>query len=243
MSKLSVTQIVWKIYPTNPDMFTNALSRESLDKKREKGELIEWGIADRAGELRKDDVMKTLNQFGTTIHTQAQTLGLIGYIEWNGLDDPYMKSLTKFFNDYKVNLLSSEIFIETDEYCGTADAIVELTTKAGTRRKYLLDWKTWWAYKYIYGIHHDIVKKNGEPYAQTQNLKKAQLQLSMYRNGLNELVDDMAVVWITSVGYFFFPLEYNLKPYIEWREQILLESNIWTIWQLTLDDPNVIEES
>lgn len=241
MRKLSVTQIVWKIYPTNPDMFTNALSQESLDKKREKWELIIWGIADCAGELRKDDVMKTLNQFGTTIHTQAQSLGILGYMAGDWWDNPYTKSLVRFFNDYEVNLISSEIFMETDEYCGTADAIVELTIN-GTRRIYLLDWKTWWAYKYIYGIRHDIAKKNGEPYAQTQNLKKAQLQLSMYRNGLNQLVDDMAVVWITSVWYFFFPLTYDMSPYQKWKEQILLESNILNIWKLILDDPDAIEE-
>ena len=97
---------------------------------------------------------------------------------------------------------------------------------AGVRRNVLLDWKTYGAYKYLYGIRQDILKKDGSVNWRKDDFKKLSLQLAMYERGfrhsetLKDLnIDAYAVVWVTQHGAFMHPVVPDIKPFEEWAKK------------------------
>lgn len=213
--KPSVTQIVEKIYPTDPYMFQKAIDYDGLKKKREKGQLVPGGIAEKVDILDSDKVMKMLWLFWTIIHSQAFDIWMLWLPGLNiDISQYHIKSLQDFFNNYRPKYLSGEKAVETEYYTWTLDAILEIDGK-----KILVDYKTYSAYKYIYWIENNILKKNWEPYSISDRLKKVSLQLSMYNYWLqqeNISIDEQWLVWITEFWYFVYPVEYNLDPFWEY---------------------------
>ncbi len=232
-NKLSVSAIVWEVFPFDndaKDMFKNALSKEGIDRKRMKWEITSWSIADIAGGLRYDGVMDTLCTLGTIVHSSAFDLGTLGFCStFEGtLYEPHVKSVMDFFETTWARTVAWEVFMETEDYYGISDGILNIGW-----RNILVDFKSWTAYKYIYGISNKILKKDGTPYAQTDNVKKVSLQLSLYKAGLVDRfqIDGMMVIWFTEQGWFTFDCIDDLTPYHEWKASKLKTNNWITIWR------------
>lgn len=216
--KPSVTQIVAEIFPTDPLMFQQALSAEGLSKKREKGELDPNGIAGQAWFLNSEDVMFMLSSFWSIIHNIAFDRGLLGiqYDQKQNILYRHIIWLERFFQETWARLIMWEKTVETDDYTGTCDWVLQWNGK-----NYLIDWKTWTAYKYIYGIKNSILKKNGEPYSRKPDIDKVSLQLSMYREPLEKIIhiDWMLVIWVTEQWVFYWTCEYNLDLFYDWKKR------------------------
>lgn len=108
--------------------------------------------------------------------------------------------------------------METDEFYGISDGILRIGDE-----NVLVDFKTWSAYKPLYGIANKILKKDGTPYAQTDNVKKVSLQLSLYKKGLQEKyqIDRLMTIWFTEQGWFTFDCVDDLTLYEEWKQKKL----------------------
>jgi hypothetical protein len=212
MEKLSVTQIISEIWPFDPKYFNDALLRDALLKKG----VVAGGIADLSGSLSRTLVMDVLSNFGTQMHACAQDLMLLGKCpSWRGAYlESHVRSLVQFFKDYQVQCVVSERRIEGPEYTGTADGVILVTDTDGRRKKWVIDWKSWGAYKFIYGILDDKGKsKSGE-------LKKVGLQTSMYAELLEPEFgpfDGLAAIWVHEDGYKVFPLKRDLTPYTQYK--------------------------
>ena len=216
--KPSVTQIVAEIFPTDPLMFQQALSAEGLARKREKLELLPGWIAEQVTHLNAADVMFLLSSFGSIIHSIAFDRGLLGiqYKNHAPILQRHVSSLERFFQETWAKLIMWETTVETDDYTGTCDWVLQWNWK-----NYLIDWKTWTAYKYIYWIKNAILKKNWEPYSRKQDVDKVSLQLSLYREPLEKRIriDWMLVLWITEQWVFYWTCEYNLDLFYEWKRR------------------------
>lgn len=216
--KISVSQIVSEIFPTDPNFFAMALSAESIQKKKQDWAIKPGSIADQVTHLIHTDVMFMLNTFGTIIHNIAFDAGLLG-IKYPIKDNilwRHIKALHDFFEATGARLIMWETCVETEEYTGTLDWVLEWNWKY-----YLIDWKTWTAYKHIYGFENAILKKNWEPYSRTPDIKKVSVQLSLYREPLEKIIriDGMLVLWVTEHKVFHWECEYNLDLYNEWKQR------------------------
>jgi len=227
----SVTQIIWEIYPFdnwdplyNPkQMFIDSLNAEWIRNKREKNQLIKWGIAEKCESLDYDRLMKMLTTLGTITHAAAFDLWTLWFChnyKWT-IYEPYIASVTKFFEDTGAQMVQWEIFIQTEYYYWVSDWIVKVWDEY-----WLIDWKTWGAYKYIYWIESKILNKKGEPYSKAKEVEKVSLQLSMYKKWLSRFkIDKLKVVWITELGYFIFDCVDDLtkfNDYIDSKKRITL---------------------
>lgn len=218
----SVTQILWEIYPFdnwdpqfNPkQMFIDSLWKEWLRNKRDKLQLIEWWIANKCESLDYDNLMKMLTTLWTITHAAAFDLWTIWFCatyKWT-IYEPYVASVIKFFQDTWAKMVQWEIFIQTDYYYWVSDWIIKVWNEY-----WLIDWKTWWAYKYIYWIENKILNKKGEPYSRTKDIEKVSLQLSMYKNWLRQyIIDKLKVIWITELWYFIFDCTDDLTKFNEY---------------------------
>lgn len=232
--KLSVTWILWEIFPFDQDMkttFMNSLAQEWIERKRAKGEITSGSIADQAGWLRYDDVMEMLCTLGTTVHSCAFDLGTLGFCNdfKDTVYEKHVNSVIQFFKDTWAVTVAWEVFIETEDYYGISDGIINIGW-----RNILVDFKTWTAYKALYGIANKILKKDGTPYSRTDDIKKVSLQLSLYKpwlisQGLK--IDGMMVIWFTEQGYFTFDCVDDLTLYNEWRQQKFTPKDITNIWK------------
>lgn len=218
MIKPSVTQILSEIYPFDPAMFINSLSEEWLNKKREKWQLMTWWIADKCEYLDYDKVMYQLNQLGSTVHLAWYDLWAIGFTHNHSgtIYEPYIKSVTKFWNDYKPKMIYWEKYLEWKHYVWICDAVLQVWNET-----WLIDYKTWWAYKYIYWIKQDILNKNWTP-KKPSDINKVSVQLSMYEDILPIKIDKRKAIWITEIWYFIFDIDYNIKPFQEWLNPLPL---------------------
>lgn len=231
-NKHSVTQILWEIYPFDQDMqtmFMQTLWKESIDKKRLKGDITSGSIADVAWSLRYDDVMHMLCTLWTTVHSCAFDLWTLGFC--NPFKDTayesYVNSVIQFFSDTGAVTIAWEVFIETEDYYGISDGIVRMNNK-----NYLVDFKTWTAYKGLYGIANKILKKDGTPYSRTKDLPKVSLQLSMYKAWLKDYqIDGMMAIWFTEQWYFTFECTEDLTLFQEWKTKKNNPNNKITIWK------------
>ena len=219
-NKPSVTQILGQIYPFERDAldrFVLTLSKEWLDKKRTKNELVPNSIADIAWDLRYDDVMKMLTTLGTIVHSCAYdmwTLWFCNTFEWT-VYEPYVKSVIAFFEEQQVKTIAWELYIETDEYYWISDWVL-----AKQAKNILVDYKTWTAYKWLYGIANNILKKNGEPYSRKDDVEKTSLQLSLYDEWIHDYeIHEYWIVWFTEVWYFIFQWTKDLTIYNEWKSR------------------------
>lgn len=223
-TKPSVTQIIWEIYPFDNTFFLKSLWPEGMDKKKVKWELVAWGTADRNGFLDYDRVMDVLSSFGTVIHQCAFDYGTLGFaptMEWT-IYEAHLRWLYEFFEQYQVRAVAAEVFVDTPEYCGISDWVFSLLFN-WVRKNILLDWKTYGAYKYIYGIQQEFFTKKGEVAWRKDDFKKLSIQLALYERGFsydNELkdlqIDGYAVVWITQEGTFMHEIVPNIQPFLVW---------------------------
>lgn len=216
--KPSVSQIVAEMFPTDPTFFQIALSAETIQKKKQAGEIRPGSIADQVTHLQSNDVMFMLNTFGSIMHNIAFDRGLLG-IKYNinkNILYHHATSIENFFEQTWAKLIMWETSVETDDYTGTLDWVLLWNDK-----KYLIDWKTWTAYKHIYGFENAILKKNWEPYSRTPDIKKVSFQLSLYRKPLEKIMelDGMLVLWITEAWVFYWECEYNLDLFHEWKKR------------------------
>lgn len=232
-NKPSVTQILWQIFPFDQDMqtmFMNAIWQEWIDKKRSKGEITSWSIADQAWALRYNDVMKMLTTLWTIVHSSAFDLWTLWFCNdfKDTLYEPYINSVNQFFKDTWATTVAWEVFIETEDYYWISDWILNIHW-----RNILVDFKTWTAYKYLYWIANKILKKDGTPYSKTDDIKKVSLQLSMYKPGLIDKykIDWMMVIWFTEQWYFTFDCVDDLTLYNEWRKNKLSTNKQIKIWK------------
>lgn len=136
-----------------------------------------------------------------------------------------MSGLHKFFLEHEARGVAAETYITTPEYHGISDGIYSLLIN-GKRQNVLLDFKTWGAYKYLYGIKQKILGKNNMPSIDKEKLEKVSLQLSMYRRGydLHEAYKDIpihayAVVWVTHIGTFLIPAYHHISPFEEYMKK------------------------
>lgn len=216
--KPSVTQIVAEMFPTDPLMFQQALSAEGLARKREKLELISGWIAEQVTHLHAPDVMFLLSSFWSIMHNIAFDRGLLGiqYKSHAKILERHVAWLERFFQETWAKLIMWETTVETDDYTGTCDWVLQWNGK-----NYLIDWKTWTAYKYIYWIENKILKKNWEPYSRKPDVDKVSFQLSLYRVPLEKRIriDGMLVIWITEQWVFYWTCEYNLDLFHEWKRR------------------------
>ena len=123
-----------------------------------------------------------------------------------------------FFEETGAVALEAEIYLENEEYFGTTDGVYAFQHEGETVVG-LVDWKTWKAYKYIYGILEDTVKPMK---ASSSDIKKTGLQLSMYRNLLGQ-IDRQFVIWVKPDGYEVIETKYDLHPYEVWKKGLLLK--------------------
>lgn len=222
MATPSVTEVIGQIWPFDPSFFQGALERDSLAKKK----LLSDGIAAQAGRLDSRGVSEMLTNFGTQLHACAQDLMLLGTCNsWRGTYlEGHVRSLKEFFEDWKVSCVVSERKTQGPEYHGTCDGVVMATDPSNpyqTREKLLIDFKTWGAYKHIYGIVDDKGK------SQASNVKKVSLQLSMYAELLEPgfgPFDGMIALWVAEDFYKVFRLKRDLSPYIEWKAKKAMEA-------------------
>lgn len=235
LNKPSVTQILGNIYPFDQDAlsaFQFALSKEWIDNKRAKNDIKEWSIADKSMWLRYDDVMKNLTTLWTIIHSVAFDLWTLWFCNnfKNTIYEPYVNSVIKFFSETEAKTIAWEIFIETDDYYWISDWLLLINWKIK-----LIDYKTWWAYKWLYWIANKILKKDWTPYSRTKDIEKTSLQLSMYEEWLKDKykIDWLLIVWFTEQGYFIFEWISDLSKYIDWKKNLTnnLITNKISIWQ------------
>lgn len=123
-----------------------------------------------------------------------------------------------FFQETGAIAIEAEVYLENDEYFGTTDGIYAFNYK-GEWVIGLVDWKTWKAYKFIYGILEDPVKPMK---ASSSDIKKTGLQLSMYSNLLKQ-VNRQFVVWVKPDGYEVIETKYDLTPYEVWKSGLYLK--------------------
>lgn len=123
-----------------------------------------------------------------------------------------------FFEETGAVALEAEIYLENEEYFGTTDGVYAFKHEGETVVG-LVDWKTWKAYKYIYGILEDAVKPMK---ASSSDIKKTGLKLSMYRNLLGQ-VDRQFIIWVKPDGYEVIETKYDLHPYEVWKKGLLLK--------------------
>lgn len=219
--KPSVSKIVSEIFPTDPHMFQDALNSDALEKKLLKWELINWGIAFKSKYLDANSVMDSLTSFGTHIHSIAFDKGILG-IEYPQLPlfQNHVKELYRFFQENNFKMIYWEKHIETDEYTGTVDAVFQQNWL-----NYAVDFKTWTAYKYLYGFQNNILKKNGQPYSRSSDIKKVSLQLSLYKDWLEAAwipIHWLKVIWITEQWLFVFDCNYDISLYEQWKKNKIL---------------------
>lgn len=216
--KPSVSQIVAEMFPTDPTFFQMALSAESIQKKKQDWVIKPGSIADQVTHLQSNDVMFMLNTFGTIIHSVAFDRGLLGisYPQKPNILANHIRWIEEFFIKTGARLIIWETCVETEDYTGTLDWVLEWNGKY-----YIIDWKTWTAYKYIYGFENSILKKNWEPYSRTPDIKKVGFQLSLYREPLEKRIkiDGMLVLWVTEHWVFYWECEYNLELFYEWKRR------------------------
>lgn len=223
MAKLSVTQILWRIFPFDNKYFLLSLSKAWIDKKRVTGMIKQWWIADVAGELDYDNLMWMLSQFGTIIHQAAYDLWTIWFTslkKWT-ICEKHIKSLIDYFESNKVKALKGEIYIECEEFRWISDWLYWINW-----RLWLLDFKTFGAYKYIYWIEDTIeYDKQWKVKLAKHDAEKVPVQLWMYDYWLqsNPLLDWLSiqhywVLWITENGCFLIEVQPNIKPYLDWRD-------------------------
>ena len=112
--------------------------------------------------------------------------------------------------------------MEVEDYYGISDGILRIGDE-----NVLVDFKTWSAYKPLYGIANKILKKDGTPYAKTDDVKKVSLQLSLYKAGLEKRfkIDRMMAIWFTEQGWFTFDCTDDLTLFHEWNAKKLNTNN------------------
>lgn len=213
----SVTEIIWEIYPFKWNFFQRALSYDTLkDKALEPG-----SIAASAMHLDAAQTLRVLNSYGSFAHRMAKRI-----INWHDviIDDPLLEwirvSLMEFFATYDVTpILNEWTFTLPGEYGWTLDMVCELEWKS-VRRICVLDFKTYWLYRDLYGIPHEDKASTA-----LKKLKNVGLQTSMYAHALKTLRPDiiqdrwcmLLLAWMTPEKIHTYELVDDISPYLQWK--------------------------
>lgn len=165
------------------------------------------------GGLSRKYLLETLNELGTTVHAAAREYSTIGFSNrWEGAPfEPYVKAVHDFLDKGQYVMEESEVYAECDEYRGTSDAIAR---HVRTGNRFVIDWKTWGAYKPLYGLRED--KSKGV----MDKVKKTGLQLSLYRRMLEPAYGPFhgqLVFHVTADGVHVYEAPYDLTAWEEWK--------------------------
>jgi len=238
---LSVTEVLWKIFPYNNEFFLKSLSKKWMDQKRITWKLMRGWIADIAWYINYDRLMNNLTSFWSNIHLYAYMLWTwLWKLELPKFYCDYLSWLNNFFRRYNVRTILWEHYIRTDKYCWTFDALISMTLPwASSPVNVLIDYKTWKYYKDFYWIENRILKKDGSPYFDKWSLQKVRLQLSLYRDWLrfddkykDIKVDHLWVVRITKKWTFFELLDYDITEYTNWLANPSKTATSKTVWRI-----------
>lgn len=240
-NKPSVTEILSDMYPMPKGVFEEALSFEKLSIKHEKGELIKWWVAHQAMELHVPDVMNMLTTVGTLVHSVAYDIGTLWLSPYHKdtAATPFINSLLAFFDTYWAYAIHAEASFECEEYRWTTDGIYCIIDPKTHEEEYvILDWKTWGAYKYLYGI--DM----GKPLVKSSDKKKVSVQLSMYQKmfdpqfewiyhyrGKTYPIAKRIAVWIRPDGYQVIDCKNEYSLYEEWKNVKSNTSLTLSVWK------------
>lgn len=221
--KLSVTQVLWQIYPFDNKYFLQSLSEEWISKKRNAWMLVPGWIADLSPSLDYKNLMWMLSQFGTIIHQAAYDLGTLGFtsLKTGTVCENHVKQLVDWFEKNNVRAIKWELFIDCPDYCGISDWLYLINWQV-----WLIDFKTFWAYKYIYWIRDTVeFDKHWNAKLAKHDAEKVPVQLAMYDNWLkyHEVYSSIKVqkywvLWITENGCYLVELQPNLQPFLDWKE-------------------------
>ena len=208
--KPSVTQVISQIWPFEPFMFDRALTSSALRKKG----VRQGGVAERCLDigLSREGVSRSLSDFGKVVHAAAHDLGSCGFTaDWAGTPyEGHVASVVRFFKEAGLTAVAQELFVECEDYCGISDGLY----RNSRNELVLLDWKTWGAYKYLYGINDFGAK------ASKESVKKARLQLSMYRRAIGDRfgpIRRQMVVWVNEFGCVPIETEYDVTEFENWK--------------------------
>jgi hypothetical protein len=196
------------IWPFDPSNWERTLT---ADKVRAKA--LPNGMAARIdGGLDRERLLETLNCLGTTVHAAARQSQAYGFARtWEGTPFArHVKSLLDFLAQGEYILEAAEVFGECEEYRGTSDGILR-HVRSGNR--YLIDFKTWAAYKFLYGL------LEGKARSVTDKLEKVSVQLSLYRRMLEPKhgpFHGLLALHVTEHGVTVYPVPYDLRPYEAW---------------------------
>jgi hypothetical protein len=189
-----------------------------------KAKALPNGMASRIdGGLDREHLLETLNCLGTTVHAAARQIQVLGFARtWEGTPFArHVNSLLKFLSEGGYVIESSEVYGECEEYRGTSDGILR-HVRSGNR--YLFDWKTWSAYKFLYGLHE------GKARSVTDKLEKVSVQLSLYRRMLEPThgpFHGLLALHVTENDVSVYPVPFDLRPYekfIKERAQDITET-------------------
>ncbi len=188
------------------------MSKSATAKRIAEGKIYSESLIARQGYATPEVLNALLLNLGTYIHFLARTHGHLDYVPNIPVVSDYAKSVRECFEKVKPEVLMFEKYIETDEYCGTFDSLWKVNG-----RNILVDYKTFDAYKYMYGYVTEMYE-NGKSTVKKDTLIKTALQLSLYAEGLEQNhpeihVDDLWVVWFTPYGYHIFPVPRDLTLY------------------------------
>ena len=223
MKKKRVTEIIGEMYPFYDKTFKDSLSPAWIKRKKEKWNLVPGWLAEKYWQLDYDIVMDRLCKFWTYVN-----LWFNDYCKWFELPnsdktyEPYFAWIKKWISETNAELIDYDFYVETDKYFGSWDAVMRINWE-----NWLIDLKTYDAYKYLFWIKDDILNKKWQPKLSSSNRKKVTLQTSMYRNAYEENeIHRQWVLWITQYGTFLIELEYDLSQYEEWKMWTDLSSDL-----------------
>ncbi len=213
--KKSVSKIVSAIFPFNESdklRWYKTMDKKTTAKKIAEGQIYAESLIHKQGYATPQVLNALLLNLGTYIHFLARTHGHLDYTPNIPVIYDYAKSVRECFEKVQPEVIMFEKYIETDEYCGTFDSLWRVNGK-----NILVDYKTFDAYKYMYGYVTEMYT-NGKPNVKKDTLIKTGLQLSLYAKGLEQQhpdlkVDALWVVWFTPFGYHIFPVDRDLSLY------------------------------
>lgn len=212
MGCMSVTQIIWDLYPfTQQDAWISSLNDELKELWKEP---VEY-----------EDIMQLTQTVGDMIHTFFIETAMGFPSVWlPSLFKAQENSIKEFVSQNKIRGLICEFHIEKPgEYIGHPDLIVMMEYQ-GKIIKALVDIKTYGLYRMILWLpERQKNKLNG-------NTSKVSLQTSMYRDALVfSQYDHIYQHWNVSHLFCFHvkydsvdmvELKYDIGKYLGWRDNL-----------------------
>lgn len=122
------------------------------------------------------EYMEEASYWGRFVHSQLENR-IINWINYSWKEyRGYVDNWLSIINSWEFEFIESEKYVRWADYQGTIDCVVK---RVSDWKYWILDWKTYWLAKDKFWISSTYRK----PY---DKLKKASLQLSLYKNIIQE---------------------------------------------------------